>query len=264
MRVGCHDFNWIPYLGKQGQDVDLEPILEEVVAAGFDAVEFSGMPLEMAEPERTAALLKRLGLGLIGMTVAYHGQETPEETLKQKVRFIAELGGTLAVFMAGAGRRRKKPDLAEEDYRETGTVAEKLAEYAASLGVDTVVHNHLGTVVETSEDLERFLKYTGRCGLCLDTGHLIARHEDPAESVRTYRRILRHVHIKDCALKDDGTIDDFVELGAGNHVYSMEGVLSGLRAVGYEGWVVVEQDRTRTSPLESAWANRQFLREQGL
>lgn len=76
--------------------------------------------------------------------------------------------------------------------------------------------------------------------------------------------MLRHVHFKDSAFNPDGSFDDFVELGAGNSPYRMEDVVAVLRDAGYDGWLCLEQDRTRTTPLDSARTNRDFLRKHGL
>jgi len=262
IRVGCHDFNWIPYASKRGETLDLERVLAELVQAGYEAVEFSAVPFETDDPARTAELLRKYGLELTGMSFSYRGEENALEILKGRARLLAEWGGRVGVFLDGSGRRRKR-ELTEDDFREIGQLAGAVAEYAASLGLDTVVHNHLGTIVESTHDLDRFLKYAPACGLCLDTGHLIPKGENPADAVRRYRDILRHVHFKDTGLKPDGTFEEFVDLGTGNHRYSLEGVLRELKTVRYDGWLVVEQDHTRSTPLLSARADRDYLKKHG-
>jgi inosose dehydratase len=56
----------------------------------------------------------------------------------------------------------------------------------------------------------------------------------------------------------------FCELGRGD--VDFRGVAGTLERIGYRGWVVVEQDvlPEMGSPLESALANRGYLREIGL
>jgi inosose dehydratase len=56
----------------------------------------------------------------------------------------------------------------------------------------------------------------------------------------------------------------FCELGRGD--VDFPGVLKALRAIGYEGWIVVEQDVLpgMGAPRESAQRNREYLRSIGL
>jgi inosose dehydratase len=56
----------------------------------------------------------------------------------------------------------------------------------------------------------------------------------------------------------------FCELGKG--AVDFPGVLAALRAIGYDGWIVVEQDILpgMGDPKESARRNREYLRGIGL
>ena len=264
IRLACHDYNWIPYSRDTIDQWPLERILEEVVEAGFQAVEFSAIPREMDDPARTAELLRKFGLKLVGMTLSFKGEENAKEILRGKARFLADLDADLMVFMAGAGLRRKPGGLTEQDFKEIGGLAARLMDYGRSLGLDLVVHNHLGTLVETTGELDRFLNYAPGCGLCLDTGHLIAADEDPAEAVGRYRGVLRHVHIKDSRFHEDGSFDDFVELGEGNSRFCTEDTLAALGKAGYDAWMTLELDRTRRTPLESAKLCLAFLKAHGI
>ena len=44
----------------------------------------------------------------------------------------------------------------------------------------------------------------------------------------------------------------------------MAGVITALREIGYEGWLMVEQDTSRLEPIEAARTARQALRAVGL
>jgi len=53
----------------------------------------------------------------------------------------------------------------------------------------------------------------------------------------------------------------FEELGRGNMGLDVKAILKGLKKVGYDGWVSVEQDRaTHHSPAETAKVNMEYLR----
>ena len=101
-------------------------------------------------------------------------------------------------------------------------------------GLEPVFHHHLDTSIETPDDIDRLLELT-ELDLCLDTGHLLAAGGDPLATLARWGRRVRHVHVKDALA--DGT---FCRLGAGR--LDLAAFLDALRALAYEGWIVVEQD----------------------
>ena len=105
-------------------------------------------------------------------------------------------------------------------------------------GLEPVFHHHLGTSVETPEEIDRLLRLTD-IGLCLDTGQLLAAGGDPIAVVNHWRGRVRHVHVKDT--RPDGA---FCRLGDGR--LKLPELVEALRGVGYRGWLVVEQDAPAT------------------
>jgi inosose dehydratase len=118
-------------------------------------------------------------------------------------------------------------------------------------------------------------------GLCLDTGHFRFGDADPATCLRAYRDVVRHVHVKDCAVRvrDEAVARDedvvaalaggvFCPLGAGDA--DIPAVVAALGEIGYRGWVVVEQDQflaasvTRGDVVAGQRANREYLARLGL
>ncbi|MFF3667967.1 sugar phosphate isomerase/epimerase family protein [Microtetraspora malaysiensis] len=119
-------------------------------------------------------------------------------------------------------------------------------------GLEPVFHPHLGTDVETEEEVERLLDLTD-VSLCLDTGHLWLAGGDPVAAIGRWAGRIRQVHVKD-ASRDTlarvraagGDLGEavrrgaFPPLGAGD--LDIGAVARALERAGYEGWVVVEQD----------------------
>ncbi|MEY9858290.1 inosose dehydratase [Catenulispora sp. GAS73] len=101
-------------------------------------------------------------------------------------------------------------------------------------GLEPVFHHHLDTSIETPDDIDRLLELT-ELELCLDTGHLLAAGGDPLATLARWGHRVRHVHVKDALA--DGT---FCRLGEGR--LDLGAFLDALRALAYEGWIVVEQD----------------------
>jgi inosose dehydratase len=118
------------------------------------------------------------------------------------------------------------------------------------------VHPHAGSVVETSDQIERVLAESD-IKVCLDTGHLAIGGADPADFVRRHANRIVHVHLKDvdAALAEqvrDGALSLvdatrrglFRPLGRGDA--SIGEVVGLLDRHGYERWLVLEQDTTIT------------------
>jgi inosose dehydratase len=140
-----------------------------------------------------------------------------------------------------------------------GTLVDNLhraAEDCRAAGFEPVIHPHAGTYVETEDEIRRLMDAIdpSLVGLCLDTGHARFGGADPVTLAEDYFELLRHVHLKDVssAAIEQGRTEgaDFVALtAAGAFTPLGEGdariadVVAVLDRRGWDGWVVVEQDR---------------------
>jgi inosose dehydratase len=110
----------------------------------------------------------------------------------------------------------------------------------------------VGTLIETAEQVERALEVV-EVGWCLDTGHLLIGGVDPVRFAQSHGERVVHVHLKDvdAALAAevrvgrrsllDATRDGlFRALGQGDA--RIAEVTGALQALGYDGWLVLEQD----------------------
>ena len=146
-------------------------------------------------------------------------------------------------------------------------------------GLKTVFHPHCGSFVETAREVDVLMDRTdpSLLGLCLDTGHLTYAGADPLTVFGRYRNRVWHVHFKDCepriaAAARNAKSDYFTavrngvfcELGQG--AVDFPGLIDSMRHVGYDGWIVVEQDVLPAlgTPEESARRNRDYLCTLGL
>ena len=109
-----------------------------------------------------------------------------------------------------------------------------------------------------------------------DTGHYALGGGDPVVGIERYAERIWHVHLKDfdpkvVQLAAAQTLNYeqmigagvFSELGTG--VVDFAGVLSALKRIQYEGWLVVEQDILpgMGAPAENAERNRAYLSSTG-
>jgi inosose dehydratase len=157
--------------------------------------------------------------------------------------------------------------------RLTDAGVERLARLLETLGTEArerghllAFHHHVGTFIETPEELERLMAASDpeRVALCLDVGHYLLAGGDPLDALRLYGARVRHVHLKDVdpavaaqmrAGELGGFLDGlrqrvFTEIGMGE--LDVLGVLAELTRRDYAGWLVVEHDTTWRAPSESA------------
>jgi inosose dehydratase len=147
-------------------------------------------------------------------------------------------------------------------------------------GYEPTFHPETGTYVEAPWEIERMLDVSD-IGLCLETGHLMVGGGDPVKAVADWGPRINHVHLKDArrsviaGIVHDGAPSSaiwareaFAPLGEGD--LDVDAVLAALRALGYEGWLVVEQDSYPQTAARFAQAaadqraNRAFLAARGL
>jgi inosose dehydratase len=158
----------------------------------------------------------------------------------------------------------KRPKLKAADWREFGQRMTEVAETVAKEGVVLAYHHHMGTVVQSGEDVDAFMESTGNAvKLLLDTGHATFGGADPVALAKTYRARIAHVHCKDvrkdvlatARAKDWSFLDAVVEgcfTVPGDGMVDYPAVLGALP--GYSGWLVVEaeQDPEKANPLKYA------------
>jgi len=207
-----------------------ERVLAAVAAAGYDGIELG--PLGYLEPARIAAH----GLELAGAYISIPFGDG-----------LGSLDATLDVFDAVAPHAR--PILADDGDRgeplDLGAVA-RVVERTRVRGYEPTFHHHMGTRVETRDEIEALLEATD-VSLLLDTGHLLAAGADPIAALHDWRERIDYVHLKDVDLEILHSAPDwssawlrnpFCELGTGDL-----DVAAFLDALGrYDGWLVVEQD----------------------
>jgi inosose dehydratase len=171
------------------------------------------------------------------------------------------------------------PGLEPSQWAGYAARVQEAAQRCRDAGFEPAFHHHLGTYVETPEDVERLLELTD-VQLCLDTGHLLLAGGDPVTALRDWSARVGHVHVKDGdrgilaqAIADGVDLRElmgrggFAPLGQGE--LDLPGVVRTLTEIGYQGWVIVEQDtlpgrRSVAQNIADQAANREKLRALGL
>ena len=179
-----------------------------------------------------------------------------------------------------AGRIADGDGLGAAEWDAFANRAERIARAVRDeTGLRTAFHHHCAGYVETPSEIDALMSRTSAdlVGLCLDTGHLLYGGGDPLSAIAKYGRRIWHVHFKDCdprvAAQARANGWDyftairhgiFSELGRGAVPFAA--IRDALHALGYSGWIVVEQDVLPSlgTPLASARRNREYLRQLGM
>ena len=249
------------------------------------------------DPEQLRAELDQRDLTLLGswVNVNFQDKDRHEESIEACVRtagLLAAVGGSNALVVLGpdpytnpmrslhSGRIRPAMSLNDEGWRVFAQGTDQAARRVMDeTGLRSVLHHHTGTWIETPAETERLMDMTDGdvVGLVFDTGHWAFGGGDPLTGIRQFAERIWYVHFKDHdpAVHEQSRLHEwdgpqsvgkgiFPELGQGD--VDFPGVLRELEAIGYDGWIVVEQDVLPGlgAPLESAKRNREYLRGIGL
>jgi len=259
-----------------GGDIPLEVCLSEAANAGFAGIELGGKFPRTEQALRP--MLARHGLELVsGWYSAKLCQRSAEKEIAavaDHLRLLAAMGCSVMVFAEGHGSTDGNPDLPMSarpvlQSWEWPPFCERLNVVARHLrenGVRLAFHHHMGTVIQTEDEVDRLMAGTSDdVGLLLDTGHLAFAGGNAARVAQRHARRIVHVHCKDvrphvledAIRRDQGflaAVLDGIFTVPGDGAIDYAAVLRPLRAADYTGWLVVEaeQDPAKAHPLTYA------------
>jgi inosose dehydratase len=251
-------------------------VLAEMKSVGFDATELGPPGYLPEDPIACRELLDRHGLRLVAgflATVLHEpGPQTLDEVDKQ-ARVLAAAGAEMLVLAASLpgdsyeGRDRLSPDA----WRRLSKSLDAAESIAASHDLGLAFHPHVGTAVESREDVQRLLDTTD-VNLCLDTGHLFLGGTDPVVLAKEAGARVTHVHLKDVDLEVAGkflsreltyasAVRDGLYQPLGRGGLDIQAVFGRLVEAGYQGWFVLEQDTALTADPEPAGGPAEVARQ---
>lgn len=172
----------------------------------------------------------------------------------------------------------EKPLFNDEQWRLTAEGYNELAKLAAEKGMTVGLHHHMGTGIQTTAEIDRFMAAThDDVYLLFDTGHAYyseGSQQAMLDILTKYLPRINHVHLKD--VRDEVVAQvksqklsflDGVKKGTftvpGDGVIDFKPVFKILDDFGYKGWMVVEaeQDPALANPFEYAVKARKYIRE---
>lgn len=188
-----------------------------------------------------------------------HEGETDDEATRaaRVIDCIRQFPGALLQLCPRSGRDRTN---VQRRQRNAIKCINDVARRAADKWIVCAVHPNSppGSVFRTQEDYEILLSGldSSVVGYTPDTGNIVSGGMDPMDTVRIYRSLVRHVHLKDVSASGSWA-------GLGNGILDFPAIISYLADTGYDGWVIVDDVSAlaNSDPDEAARRNAVYLRD---
>ena len=285
IRFGIAPINWnnddLPALGS---GYSLERILSEMNQAGYVGTEFGNK-----FPNEASVLCEILDTFNLKLTSSWHStyfvlneQENELKNVEEKVSFLKEANAEVINIAECSGSVHSdinksiasKPILGDSDWKLLIGSLNKSGEICNNYGIRLAYHHHMGTCVQTAEEIKRLLECTDAkyVNLCVDTGHLYYAGIDPVVFIERNLDRIEHVHFKDVRKEEfkryDSSSDSFLNTilsgiftVPGDGCIDFSSIVKILQQNHYNGWIIVEaeQDPDKADPLHYAISARNYL-----
>ena len=289
VKLGIAPIAWtnddLPELGKENT---FEQCISEMALAGF-----TGSEVGNKYPKDTTVLKKALDLRGVEICNAWFSTlftSEPEEVTVESFIKHRDFLHALGAKMIGCSEQGnsiqgttkaifdEKPVYTDEEWVKVTKGMNRLAVLAAEKDMKVSFHHHMGTGVQTPEEIDKFMEMTNDdVYLLFDSGHL-AYSEGSAQAaydvLKKHVKRTAHVHLKDIRKEVVDKVKteklsflEGVKLGAftvpGDGMIDFAPIFDILAEVDYEGWMVVEaeQDPAIANPFEYAVKAREYIKE---
>jgi inosose dehydratase len=273
----------IPEIGKENT---YKQILSDAKIAGFDGTEVGG-----CYPEDTDELNKELRLRdmrLIGQWfssfIIRDGIEAAAKDFESHCSYLSALNADVAVVseqtysIQGIDKCvfTEKPYFSDEEWQLLADGLNEFGKIAHKHNLKMVYHHHLGTGVQTLEEVDRLMELTDpdKVDLLFDTGHIYVSDRETMPILEKHFGRIRHVHFKDvrnekmeeCISQNKSFLQSFLHgmfTVPGDGSIDFKPIFDYLQKNNYTGWIVIEaeQDPKVANPLEYAQMGRKYIKE---
>jgi inosose dehydratase len=250
-----------------GWQPDSATVLSQMRELGLAATEFGPDGFLPEDPQVRAKALAEKGLRGVGgfVPVVLHDSAIdPLKMVEPVLTGFIDAGADTLVLAAATGTEgyddRQGNRLDDGDWQVLLANLDRVALFADGFGITATVHPHVGTMVQTADEVDRVLAGSG-IGLCLDTGHLLIGGADPVALAAEHAARVRHTHLKDvdaswaaAVRSGEVTYTEAVRAGMyrplGQGDVDIASIVDSLERAGYDGWYVLEQDTILAGPPE--------------
>jgi inosose dehydratase len=249
-----------------GGDTTLDELLTDVKEIGFDGVELGNkFP---REPEALGPIMARHGLDIVGgwysSNLLVRDADAEIDALSKHLALLDYMASSVFILAETSNavhcdrygsRLDTHPVLPAADWKQFGERLNSVARFINDRGLRFAYHHHLGTVVETKDELDRFFDATGdHVGLVLDTGHALFGGIEPIDVIKSHPERVAHVH---CKYVRTAKYDEFLANGTsflngvvggmftapGDGDYDYAPFMRALADMDYSGWIVIEAEQ---------------------
>ncbi len=288
IKLGIAPIAWtnddMPELGAENT---FEQCISEMALAGF-----VGSEVGNKYPRNIETLKKALDLRNLKIASAWFSSflttepfEITRDNFIKHRDFLHEMGAKVIVVSEQGnsiqGLRNKrlfvdKPYFTEEEWLKLAEGLNELGKLAQEKEMSIVYHHHMGTGVQTTEEIDRLLSMTDKdlVYLLYDTGHLKLSGEDLTNVLQRHLQRIKHIHLKDVRqvvaekvkkeqLSFLSGIREGVFTVPGDGCINFEEIFKIIADSNYKGWMIVEaeQDPANANPFEYALMARKYIKE---
>ncbi len=259
----------VTWTSKSSGPVHWSEICPDVAAAGFEGVEpftTRNLPVNDQNMDELAELLPKHKLRVASIYWADNFHQASEETriLKDCHRFLGYLKRfnserlTFGPPPPNVDDERTAIQQTAKVYSAVGKIA--LEEYK----IKTDVHPHVGSLIENPRQIDSLLKQTDPkyFNWGPDTAQLWMGGGEPVEMFEKYKNRLVYMHYKDLRAYNRslrGYGNNVIELGRG--MIDFPALHRILKSIKYRGWITIDLDNARISPLESAKVQMDYIKK---
>jgi inosose dehydratase len=272
-------------------------VLDEIKAAGYSGTELGPYGFLPADPAVLRDELAKRSLTLCSAFVDIElgnkdAHAAALDFVTRSAKLISAAGARLLVLSdkitpsrnATSGRRSDANQISwsEAEWQAAATAIREVLKRCKAVGLKVAFHHHVGSHVETPEEIDRLFSLfpAEDLGLCLDTGHYVYGGGDTIEFLEKQVSRVWCVHLKDVYDRKSAEARQqrmnfhaavrhgiFAPLGKGSIDFSR--VISLLQSGNFDGWVIVEADVLpggvgADAPLTNARAGREYLHRFGV
>ena len=266
-----------------GGDTPIEQCLEEASLAGFTGIELGGKFTR--NPGITNFLLDKYNLkmpgGWYGSLLRNRSVEEEWSAMQDHLNLLKLVNADVFVFADVSGsiqgvQTRKlstRPYVEDDEFIKYCKKINEISNRLYDEGIPMSYHEHMGTIIQTENDVDRFMDHTNENTFLLyDTGHLLFAQANYERVLKNYIQKINHVHCKDIR-------KDILENSLNNDLSFRESFLDGVFTVpgdgcidygplfkilhenNYEKWLIIEaeQDPKKANPFEYAKIGYNYL-----
>lgn len=291
IKLGIAPIGWTnDDLPELGGEITFEQCISEMALAGFNGCEVGNK-----YPRDTDVLRKHLELRGLQICNQWFSFELTTKSLEENVQnfqkhldFLETMGATIVGGGEVGNSCQGKTDVpvfggkgmlhTAQEWKEYCQKMNHLGEIAHDRGLKLAYHHHMGTIVQTMEETDKFLENTDPkfVHINYDCGHFTFAGEDPVKMLDKYIERTAHVHLKDVRpnilqkVKTENwsflkavKSGVFTVPGDENGCIKFEPIFKILTDTSYKGWIVVEaeQDPAKANPFEYALKARKFINQ---